>query len=198
MLTKEEIVKIISDDIKEYMAPKGLACNTHEKALEILEKVEPFQYNTYISGLQSVLGSFKSWAKYDQKVYVRLTMKFKQEISAKRFSNKKDYLFDSLLKSHINFMELIAKTIDYGQSESWVVQDYFVDKKWSVDGANLTIFENDENGEDFYEFTISSYSALGQKLFTGTIGVYTLFLGYPEHLSYDNSEILILKTENRI
>lgn len=196
MITREEVEQIISDDIKEYMSDEP--CNTHDKILEICQKVEPFYYSTLIQEIDSKMMSFKTWRKYNVRVIHRLRQKFKLAVADKKISDPA-YKLDSLLKQNKSLMKLIGETIGYSSDINETINDSYKSLKWSLDRDTLQIHENlDEDSDDYYEYTVSSYSAKGERLYMGEIGDLTLLMAYPSHERYDDTEIIILKTQNKI
>lgn len=90
----------------------------------------------------------------------------------------------------------ILKKIGYESGDSSQFNFDYINYKWDISEVVgcLRLFDTDEE----YEFTLSSYGSKKEKFYYHRDEDYTYVMCYPEHLSWDNTEILILTTKNEI
>lgn len=62
---------------------------------------------------------------------------------------------------------------------------------------NLRLF-TDTNCDDYYDYTISSYSAKGEKLFMTQLEGYYIIMAHPTDESYYNTTIFVLDEVNKV
>jgi hypothetical protein len=102
--------------------------------------------------------------------------------------------FNEKFAAYKDFQKLVGEAIGYGDLDCTIIDDYINDK-WSIEDDCLTIFDS-EDEEDYYEFTISSYSSKGEKLFCGAVNDLFLIMCYQDR--WENADVLILKNENKL
>ncbi len=71
------------------------------------------------------------------------------------------------------------------------------DSPWGMSNDELRIFTNG-NCDDYYCYTISSYSAKGEKLFMGKSDGYYFIMAYPSDESYSNTTIFVFNERNKV
>lgn len=71
------------------------------------------------------------------------------------------------------------------------------DSPWGMSSDELRIF-TDGNCDDYYSYTISSYSARGKQLFMGETDGYCVIMAYPSDESYENTTIFIFDEKNKV
>ena len=106
----------------------------------------------------------------------------------------------------------IGKIIDYGSGLSDEQIENWLGYYWSVNGNTLRIFEekppeswaNDREEEDWYdnanqwEYTVSSYSAKGEKFFVGSQDGLTFVMGYPEDRMTRDAHVHVFDDEKKV
>jgi len=101
----------------------------------------------------------------------------------------------------------IAELIGYGQSLDCAIEDWRL-HYWYVDGDQLLVFDKrpPENwlkddwldDADFWEYTISSYSARGERFFRSEQDNYTFIMAYPEDSSWSYANVLVLRNGKQV
>jgi len=101
------------------------------------------------------------------------------------------------LKSRSHIYDRISDLIDYSSdiSDKALIDNYF-NNEWYVEGDQLYIKDNEEEDE-YYSYCISSYSALGEKLFIGESDGITYIMAYNEEDFAEDSFIFILYSKLR-
>ena len=98
-----------------------------------------------------------------------------------------------LYEKHIEFSNLIKKVIDYEGTLNLPINkwngDFHIDKY----DALLILYDN-ENDDEYY-YTISSYSAKGKKLYMGEYKDLIIVMAYSDN--WDDAEIYILNKKNQ-
>jgi hypothetical protein len=93
----------------------------------------------------------------------------------------------------------IMKLIGYDSYNNSPVEKN--DSPWGIGSGkysdNLRIF-TDGNCDDYYDYTISSYSAKGEQLFMGESGGYYVVMAHPSGESYSNTTIFVLNERNKV
>jgi len=107
-----------------------------------------------------------------------------------------------LIKSYQELNELIRKVINFkGMHEMPIV--IRLEEKWRVEHDLLTIQNNEVSEDEIddecnYRWIISSKSMKGKELYSGIYDEYTILMAYPEDERWNETSILIFKTENFI
>ena len=101
---------------------------------------------------------------------------------------------EKTLKERDDLTKEILEIIGYGSTDNSYIDMDFIDKKWDINGEELYLETEDD---DYYVYTISSYSAKGEKLYVGEKEGLTFVMGYASEDSWDESCIFVLKNENR-
>jgi len=71
----------------------------------------------------------------------------------------------------------------------------FIDRKWDINDDELYLAT--EDGDDYYAYIISSYSAKGEQLYIGEKDGLTIVMGYISDDSWDETSIFVLRNENK-
>lgn len=75
------------------------------------------------------------------------------------------------------------------------------DSPWGIGSGdysdNLRIF-TDGNCDDYYDYTISSYSANGEQLFMGKSDGYYIIMAHPRGESYSDITIFVFDEKNKV
>ena len=101
----------------------------------------------------------------------------------------------NLLQFHKLLMQRIGNIIGYKYPNTGI--NSWLEDKWSIDEENAELRIEDEDGDEYF-YTISSYATLGQQLYWGIEDDLTFVLGYDSNGRWEDAEILILSTKNRI
>ena len=101
---------------------------------------------------------------------------------------------EKTLKERDDLTKEILEIIGYGSGDNSYIDMDFIDRKWDINGEELYLETDDD---DYYQYTISSYSAKGEKLFMGEKDDLTFVMGYCSEDSYSDTTLFILKNENR-
>ena len=104
----------------------------------------------------------------------------------------KDEKFNQKFKEYKEFNAIVGKAIGYSEEIECEVTDCYIEAKWEVSDDNLMVISDGNE----YGFTVSSYSAKGEKLFMGEINELTLIMVYSDN--WELSFVYIFKTANKI
>ena len=101
---------------------------------------------------------------------------------------------EKTLKERDDLTNEILEIIGYGSTNNSYIDMDFIDKRWDINNDELYLETEDD---DYYAYTISSYSAKGEKLYMGEKDGLTFIMGYCSDDSYSDTTLFILKNENR-
>ena len=74
-----------------------------------------------------------------------------------------------------------------------------IDSQWSQDGDSLWISADGKPiDEDYYAYTVSSFSARGEELFMGEKDGLTYVMAYSEEGRWQDTYIFILSNKNKV
>lgn len=102
---------------------------------------------------------------------------------------------EKVLKERDDLTNEILEIIGYRSSNNSYIDMEFIDRKWDINDDELYLAT--EEGDDYYAYTISSYSAKGEQLFMGEKDGITLVMGYCSDDSYSDTTIFVLRNENK-
>ena len=101
---------------------------------------------------------------------------------------------EKTLKERDDLTNELLKIIGYGSTDNSYIDMDFIDRKWDINGDELYLETEDD---DYYAYTISSYSAKGEKLYMGEKDGLTIVMGYCSEDSYSDTTIFVLRNENK-
>ena len=102
---------------------------------------------------------------------------------------------ENITKEYDILRDELLKLIDYGSEDGSVIE-LRLDQKWSFYRDELYIYDGDDV-DDYYGFTISSYSARGKKLYLYSNEDNTIIMAYPMDGDYYNTCIYIFENSNK-
>lgn len=103
----------------------------------------------------------------------------------------------NLLQFHKLLMERIGNIIGCkGEVNTGIY--YWLEEEWEINEQGAELYITSAIDGEEYSYTISSYGALGKPLYWGTEDDLTFVLGYDSNGRWEDAEILILSTKNRI
>ena len=105
-----------------------------------------------------------------------------------------------MLKVRDKLQKRVLDLIGYGSDDNSPIEKF--EGSWSQVDDELYLLDGDhpkawEEG-DYYTYTISSYSAKGEKLYVGEEDGFTFIMAYPEDCCYDETTIFMLDNNKNV